>query len=171
MYPSIKMKPLALLLSMVGPTAAATLENRGLKLEVRPDASARLLDKASGVAWTLNAPTLVLKDKRSIAVRPAAEPGVRFEIRLLASPPAIEYSFESQVEMQEVVLLDKSLALAPGDRNYFAAPHQMGILLPVEGDKPYTRRMQAYETGRGYSMAMFGAVQEGSALLDQGRLR
>jgi ActR/RegA family two-component response regulator len=172
------MKPLALLLSMVGLTAAATLENRGLKLEVQPDASARLLDKASGVTWTLNAPTLVLKDKRSVAVRPAAapaatgssirfsaEPGVRFEIRLLASPPAIEYSFESQVEMQEVVLLDKSLTLAPGDRNYYAAPHRLGILLPVEGDKPYTRRLPAYETGRGYSMAMFGAVKEGSALL------
>ncbi|MBI4876060.1 MAG: hypothetical protein HY822_15595 [Acidobacteria bacterium] len=172
------MKPFTLLLSMAVLAAAATLENRGLKLEVRPDASARLVDKASGVAWRLDAPTLVLKDNRPVAARPAAapvatgssirfsaEPGVRFEMRLRASPPAIEYSFESQAELQEVVLPGKSLTLAPGERNYYAAPHRLGILLPVEGDQPYTRRLPGYETGRGYSMAMFGAVQEGSALL------
>lgn len=62
-------------------------------------------------------------------------------------------------------MLDHSLELDPGQQNYYAVPHRLGILLPVEGDKPYSRRLRAYETGRGYSMAMFGAVNNGSALL------
>jgi hypothetical protein len=172
------MKPFILFLSLVPLAAGATLENRGLKLKIQPDASATLLDKASGVTWRLQPPLLVLKDKHPLPARPSAapslsgssisfsaDPGVGFRVSLIASPPAIEYSFEPHADVQEVVLLNRSLVLEPGERNYYAAPHRLGILLPVEGEKPYTRRMPAYDTGRGYSMAMFGAVKEGSALL------
>ena len=49
----------------------------------------------------------------------------------------------------------------------------MGVLLPVEGEKPFSRRVIPYtifsgwpdHEGPGYSMAMFGAVKDGSALL------
>jgi hypothetical protein len=154
------------------------LENRGLRLDLQPDASVRLLDKRSGVVWTLNPPRVVLKDKRTLECRPAkgitrsgdvlrfsSEPGVEFELRMTGDPLAVEYSFRPGPELEEVRLLDRSLALEPDQQNYYAVPHRLGILLPVEGDKPYSRRMRAYETGRGYSMAMFGAVKNGSALL------
>jgi len=152
------------------------LENRGLRLDLQPDASVRLLDKSSGVVWTLNPPRVVLKDKRTLECRPAkgitrsgdalrfsSEPGVEFELLMTGNPPAVEYSFRPGPELEEVRLLDHSLE--PGQQNYYAVPHRLGILLPVEGDKPYSRRLRAYETGRGYSMAMFGAVKNGSALL------
>jgi hypothetical protein len=154
------------------------LENRGLRLDLQPDASVRLLDKSSGVVWTLNPPRVVLKDKRTLECRPAkgitrsgdvlrfsCQPGMEFELRMTGNPPAVEYSFEPGSEVEEVRLLDHSLELEPGQQNYYAVPHRLGILLPVEGDKPYSRRLRAYETGRGYSMAMFGAVKNGSALL------
>ncbi len=157
---------------------AETLENRGLRLDLQPDASVRLLDKSSGVVWTLNPPRVVLKDKRTLKCRPAkgitrsgdalrfsCQPGMEFELRMTGDPPAVEYSFEPGPEVEEVLLLDHSLELDPGQQNYYAVPHRLGILLPVEGDKPYSRRLRAYETGRGYSMAMFGAVNNGSALL------
>ena len=155
-----------------------TLENRGLRLEIQPDASIRLLDKSSGVVWTLNPPQVLLKDKRTLLCRPAdgilrqgdalrfrAEPGLEFQLRLIEQPAAVEYSFTPGPEVDEVLLLNKSLPVEPGEQNYYAVPHRLGVLLPVEGDKPYRRRMRAYETGSGYSMAMFGAVKEGSALL------
>lgn len=156
-----------------------SLENQRLRLEVRAsDASARLLDKSTGVVWTINAPEILLKNKRTLTAKPngglsrtgealryTSEPGVVFELRLSADPPAVRYSYETTAEVEEVRLLNKSLALGPGNENYLAVPFRLGILVPVEGDKPYSRRFQPYQSREGYSMAMFGAVQKGSALL------
>jgi hypothetical protein len=41
----------------------------------------------------------------------------------------------------------------------------MGIMLRADDSSPYSRKFRGYETGSGYSMAMFGAVQDGAALL------
>ena len=155
------------------------LENQGLRLEVDPsDASARLLDKRSNEEWNLGAPRLVMKDKSTVPVRIAGvvtvrggtlsyrtENGIQFQFKLAANPPAVDYSFDQPAaDVAEVLLLDKSLAIEPGVHNYFAIPNRLGILLRVEGDKPYSRQFPAYSIN-GYSMAMLGAVKNGSALL------
>jgi hypothetical protein len=155
------------------------LENQGLRLEVDPsDGSGRLFDKRSGAEWDLGVPRLVLKDKSSLPVRIAGavtarggtlsyrtDKGMQFQFKLAANPPAVDYSFdEPAADVAEVLLLDKSLTIEPGPDNYFAIPNRLGILVPVEGDKPYTRRFRAYSES-GYSMAMLGAVNKGSALL------
>jgi hypothetical protein len=159
--------------------SSAVLENRALRLNFQEtDASFRLTDKATGVHWTFNPPSLVLGDQRMAIARPqggvsksgeavrfSSAPGIEFQIRLLANPAAVEYSFEPRTDIREVLLLNRSLPLPAGPENYYAVPQRMGILLPAEGDQAYSRRLPAYETGRGYSMAMFGAVQNGSALL------
>jgi hypothetical protein len=155
------------------------LENQGLRLEVDPaTASAHLLDKKTGEAWPLAAPRLVAQDKRAlplhvsggVIVRDGAltyrtEQGVEFQFKLAANPSAIEYSFDKLLpDVAEIRLLDASLPLEPGAENYYAIPNRMGILLLPEGEKPYTRRFPAYSSS-GYSMAMFGGVRNGSALL------
>ncbi len=64
--------------------------------------------------------------------------------------------------IREVRLFHDSLAVGPGEENYYAVPHRMGILLRAEEEKPSSRRL-GYSNG--CSMAMMGAVQKGSALL------
>ena len=174
---------LATALLAVGPALSAAgmpkLENAGLRLEVDPaTASARLLDKKTGEQWLLGAPRLIAQDKTpmplrlsgGIAVRGGASTyrtaeGVAFQFKLAADPPALDYSFDSlPAGVAEIRLLDAALPLPPGPDNYYAIPNRMGILLYAEGDKAYNRRFPAY-SGSGYSMAMFGAVRNGSALL------
>ena len=153
------------------------LENQGLRLEVDPsDASARLLDKRTGEAWSLGAPRLVNNQKGTVPVRLAGavtvragtlsyrtEQGMQFQFRLAANPPSVEYSFDKPAaDVAEVLLIDKNLPIEPGADNYYALPVRMGIMLRPEGDKPYTRRMANYG---GYTMAMLGVVKNGSALL------
>ncbi|MEK7405681.1 MAG: DUF5696 domain-containing protein [Acidobacteriota bacterium] len=153
--------------------AAQVLENRALRLQARGGGAFQLTDKATGVAWDLNPPRVISKAPAE-GYQASSGPGralrftlqgVAFELRLTDNPPAVEYSFTPRAEVEEVLLLNQSLEIGPGQRNYYALPQRMGVLMPVEGDKPHSRRLRAYETGRGYSMAMFGAVKEGSALM------
>ena len=148
----------------------ARLENQGLRLEVDAStATARLLDKKTGEVWALwgrppGLPTGAVTVRGGVLTYRAQE-GVEFQFRLTDNPPAVEYSFDKlPADRAEVRLLDESLPLEPGAQNYYAIPNRMGILLIPEGEKPYTRRFPAYSTS-GYSMAMFGAVKNGSALL------
>ena len=159
--------------------ATVAIENRGLRLEIQPaDGSAVLLDKATGVKWPLGTPRIIARDKRTLEARPTGEvarqgnvlsygsaAGTRFEFRLESQPPAVEFRFEPGPEVDQVLLLDKALEMGPGEGNYLAIPARLGILFPAEGDKPYSRKFRAYATGGGYSMAMFGAVKNGSALM------
>ncbi len=155
------------------------LEGRGIRLEVDPsDGSASLLDERTGVEWNLGAPRLVMKDKHTVPIRIAGSvavtggvlsyhtgQGIDFQFTMAANPAAIDYSFSQPPnDVTDVLLLDRSLAIEPGADSYFAIPNRMGILLPVEGDEPYTRQFTAYSFN-GYSMAMFGVVKNGSALL------
>jgi hypothetical protein len=79
-------------------------------------------------------------------------------LSLLADPPGVDYSAVPESEVKELRLLSKALPVGPGDNNYYAAPYRMGIQLRPEGDKPFSRRFRD-----SCSMAMFGAVKEGSA--------
>ncbi len=162
-----------------------TIENQALRVELdTADLSVRLTDKSTAAEWKLNTPHVVLMDKRSLPVRLSGEvsrtaealsyattAGLEFRLTLSAEPGAVDYSFRGSLqpfgspEMDEVELFRDSLPLGPGDGNYYALPQRMGIQLRPEGDKPYSRRMPAFHTGRGYSMSMMGAVQGGSALL------
>ena len=171
---------LLLLLPLSAALSAAErpkLENQALRLEVDPsDASASLHDRRTGEVWVLGAPRLVTKEKNTLPLRLAggvtvrggvlsyrAEQGIQFQFRLAANPPAVDYSFDKFAgDVAEVLLLDKTLPLGSGAGNYYALPVRMGILLRPEGDKPYTRRIANYG---GYTMAMFGAVKNGAALL------
>jgi len=155
------------------------LENQAIRLEVQEaDGSARLVDKRTGAEWDLGAPRLVLKDKSNQPIRIAGgvtvrggtlsyrtDRGMQFQFKLLADPAAVDYSFDQMpADVTGVLLTDRSLALGPGADNYLAIPDRMGILVPVEGDKPYRRTFASYQ-GSGYSMAFAGAVDKGSALL------
>lgn len=161
------------------------IEDQAIRIEFDAgDLSVRVVDKSTGVQWQLSTPHAVLMDKRSVPVKLAGEvarsasavryvttAGLEFRLALADVPGAVDYSFRGTLqpfgapEMDEVELFHESLALPPGADNYYALPHRMGIQLRPEGDKPYSRRMPAYHTGRGYSMAMMGAVHDGSALL------
>jgi len=171
---------LAIPLCAILPAAElARLENPGVRLEFDPaTASARLIDKKTGEAWPLGAPRLVAPDKSTLPLHLSGgvtvrggvltyriQEGVEFQCKLAANPPAIDYSFDNLPEsIAEIRILDAALPLEPGADNYYAIPNRLGILLLPEGEKPYTRRFPAY-SGSGYSMAMFGAVDHGSALL------
>jgi hypothetical protein len=167
---------------------APVLENSALRLEMRSsDASIRLLDKKSGVVWMIGPPHILLKHRlTSVETLPAflAKPageitqkgdtisfpaawGIQFHIKMIDGPAAVEYSFQSgpDVQVEEVQLLHGSLPIGAGEQNYYAIPHRLGVLLPVEGDRPFHRRLRPYEIWFAYSMAMFGAVKNGSALL------
>ncbi len=150
------------------------LENRALRSELDSSSGAiTLLDKQTGVSWELGPPAATLKsggaatlpplrlthrDKSTLRYR--CEGIGEFSLRLLAHPPRLEYSVVPEPEVKDLRLLSKALPVAPGENSYYAAPHRMGILLRAEGDKPYNRRFRD-----SCSMAMFGAVKEGSALL------
>jgi len=180
--------PALLCLFLVMPAAAApapVLENQDLRVEVDPAGAVRLLDKQSGVTWPLGTPHIVYTDHEVVPVKPsgsvrsgegtlsyAADPQLEFHIRLESNPPAMIYSFSGPFvsfvgkEIQEVQLIRRGLAVGPGEANYYAVPNRMGVRVTAEGDKPYGFRLPAYQTwGPGYSMAMLGAVKEGSALL------
>ena len=169
-------------LATMGFAQTATLENQGLRLEIqRSDAAIKLTDKSTGVVWTIGPPQVVMEDGRAQPIRPVGgiaqtreslsyrtEVGLEFRVRLGQNPPAVEYSVAGSLQspgrptIREIRLFNDSLALGPGEENYYAVPHRMGILLRAEGDKRSSRRL-GYSSG--CSMAMMGAVQKGSALL------
>ena len=125
------------------PAETVALENRALRLEVQStEGSARLVDKVTGQGWDLPAPQITLKNKRTLAGRPSApisrrgnavtfkaDAGTEFQFRL--APASVEYSFTPGADVDEVLLLDKALAVGPGDSNYYAVPSRLGILLPA----------------------------------------
>ena len=153
---------------------SARLESLALRAELNLASGAvTVLDKQTGVSWELGAPEAVSKtdstgvlpslqvtqrDERTLRYR---RDGIgEFSLRLLADPPRVDYSAIPESEVKELRLLGKALPVGAGDNNYYAAPYRMGIQLRPEGDKPFSRSFRD-----GCSMAMFGAVKEGSALL------
>jgi len=165
---------LVLATSAFAEETAVLLENRALRTELDPSSGTiTLLDRQTGVGWELGLPEATLKsgstamlpplrlthrDKRTLRYR---REGIgEFSLKLLANPPRLEYSVVPEQEVKNLRLLSNTLPVGPGENSYYAAPHRMGIQLRAEGDKPYGRRFRD-----SCSMAMFGAVKEGSALL------
>ncbi len=154
------------------------LENDLFEVEIDEQAAVRVRDKATGVEWRLGSPRLVLKDGNVVPVAAAPQlvrrggalaydgpAGTRFRLAMAADPPSVEYSCEPGPGVEEVYLLDKALPLTQREQTYYAVPHRLGILVPPEGREPFRHRFPAYRTGDGYSMAMFGAVHNGAAIL------
>jgi hypothetical protein len=100
-------------------SAGQVLENGVMRIEMAPDATVRLLDKKTGASWSLNPPQVIFKDKRAITVRPRdirrsgdtltvrADPGLQFQLRLGND---LEYGFDPKPDIEEVWLLNRSLA-------------------------------------------------------------
>lgn len=169
--------PLALSLlamSAVAQETTGSLENQALRTELDLSSGAvTLRDKQTGVSWELGPPTanrnngnaaalppLKIVERDKTILRYQREGVGQFCLRLLANPPRLDYSVLPVQEVKDLRLLAQALPLGHGENNYYAAPYRMGILLRAEGDKPFSRRFRD-----GCSMAMFGAVKEGFALL------
>ena len=160
-----------------------TLESAVVRVEVNAaDGTARLVDKRTGATWDLGSPHLVMKDHSTVPVRIIGgvtsgsralsyrtDKNMRFQIMLATDASAVELSFDAiPSDVAEVLLLNRSLAIGPSPDCYFAIPIGMGILVSADGDKPSSRRFPSYGgygDNTGYSMAMAGAVNKGSALL------
>jgi len=165
---------LVLATSALAQQTTVSLENRALRAELDCSSGAITLhDKQTGVSWELGCPAATLKsgstatppslrlthrDKSTLRYRREGIGG--FSLNLLANPPRLEYSVVPEQEVNELRLLSKTLPVGPGGNSYYAVPHRMGIQLRAEGDKPYSRHFRD-----SCSMAMFGVVKEGSALL------
>ncbi len=180
------MRLLALVAAALPAMAAsgpAVLETAGFKVELdQATAAVQLTDKKTAEVWDLGSPHIVFVDQSVARVKPArvavtadaitysAEPQQKFELKLSGS--AVVYSFSGPFvpfvgsEIQEVQLLREALPVGPGPANYYAVPNRMGVLAVAGPGRPFSYRLPAYQTwGPGYSMAMFGAVKNGSALL------
>jgi Family of unknown function (DUF5696) len=181
-YPAMKISAVLILLPALAifslcaraEETSALLETRNLRAELNLSSGAvTLLDKQTRVSWELGVPEVLLKSGSTAGPQPFRliqrdkdtlryrREGVGdFSLRLVANRPGLDYSVVPEIEVREVRLLNKALPVGPGENNYYAAPYRMGIQLRAEGDKPFSRRFRD-----GCTMAMFGAVKEGSALL------
>jgi hypothetical protein len=160
--------------SLLAQERSAFLEDRGLRAELDLSSGAvTLVDKQTGVSWETGAPEVVLKSGSTAGLPPLRlthrdrnalryrREGIgAFSLNLLSNPARLDYSVVPEDGVKELRLLSKTLPVGPGESNYYAAPYRMGIQLRAEGDKPFSRRFRD-----GGTMAMFGAVKEGSALL------
>jgi hypothetical protein len=165
---------LVLATSALAQETTVSLENRALRTELDCSSGAITLhDKQTGVSWELGCPVATLKSgstatppslrlthRAKSTLRYRGEGIGEFSLKLLPNPPRLEYSVVPEQEVKELRLLSKTLPVGPGGNSYYAAPHRMGIQLRAEGGKPYSRHFRD-----SCSMAMFGAVKEGSALL------
>jgi hypothetical protein len=155
-----------------------SLENEKLQVTILDSASVHVLDKTTNTSWSLGSPRLIMKDERSIKIDGpplvsttrvgmdfTTADGSVFHIDLDKGTNTVEYRVDPSQDVEEVLLLDRGLQLESGEKNYFTIPHRLGIMIPVKGEKSYTRRFPAYTTGSGYSMAMAGAVKDGSGIL------
>ncbi len=148
------------------------LEAQVLRAELNLSSGAiTLIDKQTGVSWDLNAPEVVLwggspaglpplrlthRDQHSLRYR---REGIgEFSLSLLMNPARLDYSVVPEKETRELRLLNRALPVRSGENNYYAAAYRMGIQLRPEGAQPFSRHFRC-------TMAMFGAVKEGSALL------
>jgi len=143
-----------------------SLKHRLTSVEPMPASVARAQQPGDYLAGPRSGAPGIITVENNV-LRFSAQWGLKFQLRLTDNPPAVEYSFTSgpDVQVEEVRLLQNSLPVESGDNSYYAIPHRLGVLLRAKGDRPFSRRLRPYEVWFGYSMAMFGAVKNGSALL------
>ncbi len=162
------------------------LENNALRCELNSaSGSVSVIDRQTGAVWDLGRPHLVFADQQVAPVKPsghirrsgdtlsyAAEPSLEFRIQITSNPASVVYSFSGPLvsfvgpEIQEVQLVRNSLPVGAGENGYYAVPNRMGVMVSAGTPDAYSYRLPAYQTwGPGYSMAMLGAVKNGSAML------
>jgi hypothetical protein len=95
---------------------------------------------------------------------------VNIYVELLPLQKGLRFSYDEEQgsagwRVEEVRLLDNGLWATEQEKGYFAIPNRLGILFPASEGLPCTDRYTAYSNYRSYSMAMFGAVKNGSAVL------
>ena len=132
-----------------------------------------LTDRRTGVVWPFG-PAEVVTVQGTVVARPTdgvqqfdhelryrAEGAGTFTLRLEANPPALVVAGEPVAGTKELRLLSHALPLTVGENGSYAAAYRMGVLFPADGrTAPFHRRWRDEN-----SMAMFGAVKSGSALL------
>ncbi len=91
---------------------------------------------------------------------------VTFTIEPVADPPGLKLAFDSQSagpwRVARVGLLDHALTVTEEDGGCVYVPHRLGIGLPADEGLPGVSQWTTYNS---LSMAMCGAVKQGSALL------
>ena len=182
MRPTLVLFVLGLGSAFSGFAQTVTLENQALRLELQTsNASVRLVDKQTQAVWDVGSPEVVLANDEKQPVMPRGGIARKedtlvydsafgpFRLRLVQEPPAVEYTYmDGEFEktkgsrVKQVRLLHDALTVGPGESSYYAIPQRMGILLHAEDEQTDHRRL-GYSSG--CSMAMMGAVQNGSALL------
>ena len=145
--------------------------------------SARLTDTKTGKLWDLGRPVALTKSGQQFplqadSIKTSGDTALTFHsnaagidilIRLLTAPiPGVVYSISGWAagsQLSEIRLLQNALTLTAQPNSYYAVPKSLGILVTPAGANPAQTVYDAYHVGNGYSMAMFGAVKDGSALL------
>ncbi|MBC7289469.1 MAG: hypothetical protein H5T86_15790, partial [Armatimonadetes bacterium] len=91
---------------------------------------------------------------------------IAFDLRPVADPSGLEISYsvrgESKWKVASVTTLDRALWTTEADAGYSVLPVRLGLLAPAGQGLPVARRMLTYSDT---SMAFYGAVKQGSALL------
>lgn len=146
-------------------------------------AAAELTDSKTGEIWQLGSPVAIEQGgiKAPLAVDRFSQSGsgsvafhndaanLDISIQLVSRPlPSVQYQvsgWSANSPVQEIDILDNALTLNGPDSGYYAIPKGLGMMVAPGGPGAVTRRYDAYHVGNGYSMAMFGAVKNGSALL------
>lgn len=113
-----------------------------------------------------------------LTYRPDIEgaPPVGFRIELLPGTKGIRFSYSEigqpksgtpngDWHIANVRLLDRGLWAVDTEHGYMAVPYRLGIMLPSWEGLPSTTLYHSYSNYNSYSMAMFGVVKNGSALL------
>lgn len=91
---------------------------------------------------------------------------VSFKVSPVADPAGLEMSYSvtgaSRWKVTSVTILDNAFWTTDADKGYSVLPVRLGVLVPADEGLPHVRRMLTYSDT---SMALYGAVKEGSALL------
>jgi hypothetical protein len=146
-------------------------------------ADLHLNDSRTGRSWDLGVPLVVPVEGQPVPVTPEqvshdADGSLRFKDRtselfftlslLPGNAPRLQYTVKGMDKMptiKEVDLISDGLPLEGAHAGYYAVPASMGIMVDPLDAKPGLSRYDAYQVSHGYSMAMLGAVDRGSALL------
>jgi hypothetical protein len=146
-------------------------------------AALQLTDGATGKRWNLGMPVVVPTQGAPVPVKPeqvrrAADgslhfqdqtSGLRFALSLTSgNSPRLQYTvlgLDSTPSVKEIDLLSNALPLQGEENSYYAVPSRLGILIDPLNAKQGESRYDAYQVSHGYSMAMLGTVDRGSALL------
>ena len=176
------------------PGSAYTIENQNLAFTVGTNGSWTVLDKTTGEAWSSNSSTSrfayvsasngssssnysvtsfaeVCSYSSSMVLRwsPDQKIGsIRFVIELLPDGKSVRVSWSQSGGTWKVTSVrfpDNSFRSTATQNGYLVVPSRMGIMVPAGQNAAGTVSYPTYRSYGGCSMAMAGAVKNGSATL------